>query len=114
MFTLHKLCILGKILFVSSWTATSRSPLKLDSPYGYVTVYSRRHINGCKHTSTNQNNCSCPKHLYAVPKDKSLQPTPPQFAAKTNSLQRGDRQGPGTARFLAPGRAGSRQDEGRT
>jgi integrase len=61
--------------------------LKVESAYGYVTVYTRRHINGCKLTETTQNSCSCPKYHYVVPNDKSLQPKPPQVSAKTPSYK---------------------------
>jgi integrase len=34
------------------------------SIHGTVRVYTRRHINGCWRTSTNEQNCPCPKWLY--------------------------------------------------
>ena len=39
------------------------------SDYGSVAIYTRRHINGCELTDTNDNHCSCPKWLYVKPKE---------------------------------------------
>lgn len=50
--------------------------------YGTIAVYTRNHINGCKLTDPNQNNCSCPKWIYANRKGE----TPRRYAAETPSF----------------------------
>jgi integrase len=54
---------------------TSKAPKKrlakttFSSIYGSVRVYTRRHINGCELGDPNDQRCSCPKWIYAKPRD---------------------------------------------
>ena len=54
----------------------------LDNENGSVRVYTRRHINGCRFTSPDQQSCSCPKWIYANPRGGR----PTRFAAGTPSF----------------------------
>lgn len=52
------------------------------SQFGTVRVYTRRHIHGCPNTSPDQQNCHCPKWIYANPR----QGRPTRTAAGTPSF----------------------------
>jgi len=49
------------------WSRDAR--IYFSSPYGAVRVYTRRHLQGCPLTSSNQNSCRCPKWIYSKPRD---------------------------------------------
>ena len=52
------------------------------SHFGSVRVYTRRHINGCSFTQPDQQNCPCPKWIYAKARDGK----PSRRAATTPSF----------------------------
>jgi integrase len=56
------------------------------SDYGKIKVYVRRHVGECTLKDVNATHCNCPKYFSAVPKDRALRPTPPQFSAGTTSF----------------------------
>jgi site-specific recombinase XerD len=61
--------------------STAPTPTWLKSRFGNVRVYTRRHLGACTFISADQQNCSCPKWIYAKPHEGK----PRRFAAETPS-----------------------------